>query len=261
MKTLPSFFLLLLLACTAAAPPVNTNTVTYDAGFARFLSAPRTVEMSGGVTFTQSDARLQTRAAVVTLDDQQRAVSAKSASPVHLNDAQNDLTGASGFVDFTRHLATVTGSVTLLMRPGAQETNAPKGSPRKNFKAPATMTCALMTYDYRKKTGIVPGPLTVHQSIVRVNNPVPLQRTLTADGATYDGNAQTVTLTGTVRGTDSDGNAIEAKAVPGRGVVIGIKEGAETIEASFPVHGVFQAKDNDAPPAPAPPVKPAPKPR
>lgn len=212
----------------AAAPPSPSQTVAYDAGAARWLNAPRTVEMSQGVTFSQDDAFLKTAAAIVALDDQQRALNAKAATSVHLYDTQNDLTGAQGFVDFTRHLATLTGSIVLTVKPGKP---APASSVRSQFKDAATLTCALMTYDYRKKIGRVPGALTIHQK----------DRVLTADAGEYDTRAQTVVLTGNVHGHNGMGE-IHAPYVK-----ISLQEGKEYIFVPGPnIHGVFHVPPEQA---------------
>ena len=227
----------------AAAPPGGgAQTVTYDAGYARWLNAPRTVEMSQGVTFQQDDAFLKTSAATVVLDDQQRALSAKSVAAVHLYDTQNDLTGSQGFIDFTRHLATVTGDIVLTVKPGPREAQSSAKSIRRRFTAPATLTCREMTYDYRRKIGRVPGPLTVRQN----------DRVLTADAGEYDTRAQVVTLTGNVHGHNGEGTIVAPL------VKVGLQEGSEYISIPGPnVHGVFNVKPepDDAsastPPAPA----------
>ncbi len=227
----------------ASASPASSRTVSYDAGAARWLNAPRTVEMSQGVTFNQDDAFLKTTAAVVALDDQQRALNAKSATAVHLYDAQNDLTGSQGFVDFTRHLATLTGSIVLVIKPPK---STPTSSVRSQFKDAATLTCAKMTYDYQQKLGHVPGALTIHQK----------DRVLTADEGEYDTRAQTIVLKGNVHGHNGEGE-IHAPLVK-----IGIKEGSEYIFLPGPsIHGHFNVPPEQAdalPLPPAPKTNPAP---
>lgn len=234
---------LLLHAAPSAAPahPASSRsaasqTVSYDAGAARWLNAPRTVEMSQGVTFNQNDAYLKTAAAIVALDSQQRALNAKSSTPVHLYDVQDDLTGAQGYVDFTRHLATLTGSIVLVVKPAKA---SPNTSLRSQFKDAATLTCALMTYDYRQKIGHVPGSITIHQK----------DRVLTADKGEYDARAQTVTLTGNVHGHNGDGE-IHAPLAK-----MGLKEGSEFIFLPGPsIHGRFNVPPDQAEAIPLPPV-------
>lgn len=229
-------------AAAASVPRPSAETVAYDAGAARWLNAPRTVEMSQGVTFNQGGATLSTAAAVVALDNQQRALNAKSDTQVHLTDPQNDLTGAHGYVDFTRHLATLTGNVVLVVKPGKP---APSASLRAQFKDAATLTCDKMTYDYRTKIGRVPGPLTVRQK----------DRTLTADTGEYDTRAQVVTLTGNVHGHNGSGD-IAAPLVK-----MGVREGDEYISIPGPnVHGVFAVPPEDADLLPNAPASSAPPP-
>jgi lipopolysaccharide export system protein LptA len=225
-------------SAVAAAPAGDTNSyVTYDAGFSRWLNAPKTVEMSQGVNFQQGDAVLKTEAAVVTLDEQQRARSAKSLAPVHLFDPQNDLTAKRGAIDFTKRVATLADNIVLTVKPAAKAAK-PNGGLRSRYKDPATITCESIVYDYKKKVAHVPGALTVHQK----------DRVVTADSAEYDGNGQVVTLLGHVHGRDKDGNVIETSKL-----VMVIKEGAESITIPVPTHGKFRVKEEeDEKPASAP---------
>ena len=246
---LPAAVLLALLlrpgAQTQAQGAKPAQFVTYESGAAQWLSAPHTLELSRGVQFGQDDAVLRTDAATALLDDNSNVISAKAAGPVHLFDSQDDLTGRHGSVDFTKHLATLEGGIVLLVKPGKREASAKNNSPRRQFKDPATLTCAAMTYDYRHKVGRVPGPLTVVQN-VRAKDGRTLTRTLTADAGLYDGKKETIQLVGTIRGTDSDGNRIEGDTRSlGKPVLINIKEGFEALFAPFKTTGVFPVKPGD----------------
>lgn len=222
----------------AAKPPPDVGCV---AGTSQYLGTQRTIQMSQGVTFTQDDAVLKTDAAVAQLDKEYNLLTAEAQGPVHIYDPQDDLTGLHGSIDFTHHLAKLQDSIVLIAKPGKREANAPDGSPRKQFKDPATLTCAAMTYDYRRKIGKIPGPLTVHQIIQQKDGP--LTRTLTADAGVYNGHAETILLVGTVKGQDSDGNVILADTrASGKPVTIGIKEGAEYISVPFRTDGHFKVK-------------------
>jgi len=226
-----------LPAARAAAP----EYVTYKFGAAQWLSAPRSVEMSQGVTFGQDDATLKTDAAVALLDKDQNLVSAQAQGPVHLFDPQDDLTGLHGTIDFTHHLARLTDSIVLVVKPGRREASAPGASLRKQFRDPATLTCQAMTYDYKRKIGRVPGPLTVRQ-VIQTKDGLET-RTLTADAGLYNGNLKTIQLVGDVKGDYSSGSHISGDTRPtGRPVVIGIKEGAEYINVPFPLGGYFPVK-------------------
>ncbi len=256
---------------TAAASP---QTVTYAFGAAQWLNAPRSVEMSQGVTFGQDDATLKTDAAVALLDKEQHLLSAQAAGPVHIYDPQDDLTGQHGKIDFTRHLATLENNIVLLVKPGKREGQAAAGSPRRQFKDPATLTCQAMTWDYRRKIGRVPGALKVVQVIQTKDGPE--TRTLTADAGLYNGKLETIQLVGTVRVRTSAGDVFVADTRPsGRPVVIGTKEGAEYLSIKFPSNGILAVRPEDknggkdtvqdntddvdlTVPAPPPPKTPAP---
>ena len=226
-----------------AAPAASKapSPVGYKAGMSQYLASGRSIAMTQGVEFTQDDAVLRTDHATALTDGDANLLSADAPGPVHLFDAQDDLTGRRGSVDFTHHLARLSDSIVLRVTPGRREAQAPTGSPRRQFRDPATLTCAAMTYDYRRKLGKIPGPLTVRQVIQQKDGP--LTRTLTAEGGLYNGKAQTILLVGTVRGLDSDGNVIAADTrASGKAVVIGIREGAESISVPFKINGQFKVK-------------------
>ena len=248
-----------------AKPPGDVGVVV---GLTKYLADPRLTALSEGVQFTQDDAVMQTDHATALHDKDGSLLSADAPSPVHLYDPQDDLTGQHGTIDFTSHLAKLSGDVVLHVTPGKREAEAPDGSPRRQFKDPATLTCALMTYDYRRKVGKIPGPLTVRQIIQRKDGPV--TRTLTADAGLYSGRAQTILLVGSVKGEDSDGNVTNADTrASGKPIVIGIKEGAEYLSVPFKTTGRFKVKPqaddgkeggdglDEVPPVPPAPVSPS----
>ena len=241
-----------VLHAQSAAPAAAPETVSYASGAAQWLSAPRSLELSQGVQFGQDDAVLKTDAAVALLDGDQNLVSAKAQGPVHLYDSQDDLTGQHGSVDFTKHMATLRDSIVLVVKPGKREAGAGGSSLRKQFKDPATLTCQMMTYDYRFKIGKIPGPLTVTQ-VIQTKEDGLQTRTLTADAGLYNGKAETIQLVGDIKGTYSDGSKIEGDTRQlGKPVVINIKEGSESIFVPFKTTGVFpvkpQAKGSSASP-------------
>ncbi len=233
---------------TLHAGPADTKPaeapkfVTWKAGAAQYLNLPRTVEMSEGVTFGQDDATLVTDAAVALMDKEQNLVSAQAQGPVTITDPQDHLTGQHGSIDFTHHLAKLQDNIVLIVKPGKREAEAKEGSPRKQFKDPATLTCQIMTYDYRRKIGRVPGPLTVVQNFQTEDGPE--TRTLTADAGLYNGKAETIQLVGDIRVVYSDGSKLVADTRPsGKPVVIGTKEGEEYVKIPFPTTGMTPLKN------------------
>jgi lipopolysaccharide export system protein LptA len=220
----------------------DDDTVVYDSGPAQYIDKDHRWLMTGGVQFRQGDAYLETKSALVNLDQDMKAHDAKSLAPVHLWNAQDDLTGTNGFIDFSTHIATVKKNVTLIAKPDTDPGQA-KSSVRRQFKEPATVLCDEVVYNYRKRTGHIPGPLTVHQK----------DRTLTADSADYDGYRKEVVLHGHVHATLKDGSVIDAPEVQ-----IGIEEGHEWIYLPNRIHGVLSTKkdkdeNSNATPTPAPP--------
>jgi len=249
----------------AAKPPGN---VGMQVGLTKYLADGRSTALSEGVQFTQDDTVMRTDHVTALHDRDGSLLNADAPGPVHLYDPQDDLTGLRGTIDFTSHLAKLMGDVVLRVTPGKREAEAAQGSPRRQFKDPATLTCAMMTYDYRRKVGKIPGPLTVRQIIQRKEGP--LTRTLTADTGLYSGRAQTILLAGTVKGEDSDGNIINADTrASGKPIVIYIKEGAEYLSVPFKTTGIFKVKPqaddgkeggdglDEIPPAPPAPASPS----
>lgn len=230
------------LHAQGTAPSNPPKIVGCEADTANWLSYPHTAALDGNVRFTQDDAVLKTSAAVALLDKNSNVISAKALGPVHLYDAQDDLTGQHGSVDFTKHLATLRDNIVLVVKPGRREANAPDGSPRRQFKDPATLTCQMMTYDYRFDVGRIPGALTMTQ-VVQTKEDGLQTRTVTADAGLYNGKAQTVQLLGTFRVALSGGSAFEGDSRSNnKPVLINIKEGAESIFVPFHMQGHFTVK-------------------
>lgn len=205
----------------------NDRTVIFDAGFSRWLSAPHTVEMSQGVSFQQGEATLKTDSAIVYLDSDSHAQTAKSLSTVRLSDPSNDLTGDVGEIDFIRHIASLHGHVTLVTKHVMTD---------EGISDPSTMTCDAMTYNYRTKVGSIPGALTVRQA----------DRILLADSGVYDTSTRTITLTGNVHGHDTKGNQLS-----GPTATVLITPGHEEVTLQGPIHGSFPVSDDATTSVPA----------
>jgi len=231
-----------VLHAQSSAPAAAPETVSYQSGSSQYLSAPHTLELSQGVQFGQDDAVLKTDTAVTLFDKDNNVISAKAQGPVHLYDTQDDLTGQHGSVDFTKHLATLRDSIVLVVKPGKREASAGGSSLRRQFKDPATLTCQMMTYDYRFKIGRIPGPLTVTQ-VIQTKEDGLQTRTLTADAGLYNGKAETIQLVGDIKITNSDGSKVQGDTRQlGLPVSLYIKEGAELLSVPFKTIGVFPVK-------------------
>jgi lipopolysaccharide export system protein LptA len=243
----------------AATPKADDDTVTYETGPSQYIDKEHRWHMTGGVTFHQGDAVLETQAATVDMDQDQDARDARSQSPVHLYNPQDDLTGEHGFIDFTTHIATLTDHITLIAKPskpsGTGAGSAPNDSAHTALKTPATVTCDEIVYNYRSKIGHIPGKVTVYQS----------DRTLTADSGDYDGYRKMVVLNGHVHEADKDGSVVDTPELQ-----VGVETGNEWIYIPHTTTGRWHVKksqgdeDKNAPtpePPPAlPPVTPQPDP-
>lgn len=216
------------VTATAApsAPATDDDTVTYDSGPSQYIDKDHRWLMTGGVLFQQGDAYLQTQSALVNLDSDMKAQDAKSLAPVHLWNKQDDLTGTHGTIDFTTHVATLRDHIMLIAKPDSKPSNS-KESVRRQFKEPATITCDVIVYNYRKRTGHIPGEVTIRQK----------HRTVTADSADYDGFRKLVVLKGHVHAVQDDGMVVNAPEVQ-----IGIEEGHEWLSIPTHVNGTIPGK-------------------
>ena len=212
--------------------------------------------LSGNVKLLFEDTTLRTDTAAFN----EKTQVATSPGALQIDDTQNTITASKGVAYYKKRLAEFTGDVRILIRPRAQDKNAPEGSLRREFKEPVTILCNLAQSNWRRKISTLTGGLTFKQK----------NRTLTADKAIYDGQAETLRLIGHVRGMDK-GDEIRADTA-----LIGLKEGAEFLEISGSkdqpfVQGRFRVEEDDenkpgeeetpeAVPDPAAPVPDAPVP-
>lgn len=216
------------ISASAKTPSVSAeeHIVTFENGFSKWLQAPHTIQMSQGVTFHQDQETLSMDAAIVYLDSDQSLVSAKSLTPVHVFDPDNDLTGLHGLIDFQTHIAKLQNDVVLIAKPSSKDKTV-HSSMRSQFRQTATLTCGELLYDYRHKYAQIPGPLTVTQKT----------RVLTSDRGDYDTTTGIVTLTGHVHGHDIAGNELS-----GPSAVLNINKGQESVTLYQPT-GIFHVKD------------------
>ncbi len=198
--------------------------------------------LSTGVKFTFEDTILRTDMAAFN----EKTQVATSPGRVQIDDAQNTIVGNKGVAYYGKARAVLTGNVRVLARPRPQNANAPEGSLRREFRDPVAITCDRVEYRWRRRVAVATGNLTFRQR----------DRTLTAEKAVYDGRAETVLLTGKVRGFDRSDEIRSPSAL------IGLREGEEFLELTGGVQGKIRVDDEeleDEPAAtPAAPVSPAP---
>lgn len=134
-----------------------------------------------------------------------------------------------------------------------------------------TITCDRVDDYYGKKFVIMRGNLVFKQHLVKGNGHA-VDRTMTAEHAEYDGNAEKMHLFAPVKAHDSDGESLTFD----KDVIVGTKEGEETLETTGQVNGkdilnpdeeggdstdntsIAAEKTSPAPPEKTPPVAPSP---
>lgn len=196
---------------------------------------------TGNVVIWYRDTTLRTDAATYNDDTQ----IANSPGKLQVDDAQNTVIGDKGVAYYKKRTAIVTGNVRITARPRPQDARAPQGSPRREFKDPVLITCDRVEYNWRTRVANAVDSLTVKFTL--------RERlwTVTAQRALYDGRAETVTLTGAVRGANEAGEEVNADSA-----VIVLREGAESLTMESPKSLKFRVDTADEEDEPLPPVTP-----
>jgi lipopolysaccharide assembly outer membrane protein LptD (OstA) len=218
------------------------------------------------VVFTSEDTRLTTDLATFSETTQ----IATSPGKMKIEDTNNSIVGDTGIAYYKTRDAKIRGNVTIVAKPSPEDQTAPEGSSRRQFDAPAAVTCDNVDYNWHTRIAIATGHLTMKQK----------DRVVTADRAVVDGRQEQVTLDGNVVFTNSKGERATSPKV-----VIVYKKGDEKFTATGGVKGTFSIQDEDeqaptdagskpvtppggappgtTPPAPAPstPAPPEPKPQ
>jgi lipopolysaccharide assembly outer membrane protein LptD (OstA) len=184
---------------------------------------------TGNLTLTSEDMTLTTAKAL--WNDNTKV--ATSPGKVTITDPENTLTGNTGTAYYRTKDAKIRGNVVINTRP-KPNTSAPEGSPRREFRAPAVITCESVDYNWRSKVAVATGNLKVVQK----------DRTVTADKCVFEGKQDRVTLEGNVVYTKANGE--QAKATK---VVIIITEGKEKFTANDIKEAIFKVEEDEETPA------------
>jgi lipopolysaccharide assembly outer membrane protein LptD (OstA) len=168
---------------------------------------------------------------------------ATSPGKLTIQDPRNTLTGNTGTAFYKRKDAQIRGNVVINARPKEPEKPLPADSPRKDFNAPAVITCEAVDYNWGTKVAVATGNLKLVQK----------DRTVTADKATFETKTDRVVLEGNVVYTKSNGERGKATWVE-----IIITEGGEKFKAKNLKDVVFEVDEEDEQPGTIPPdAKPA----
>jgi lipopolysaccharide export system protein LptA len=210
-----------LLAQSGAAPAPKRRVVTYEADsyHNRPLASGETFStLTGSVVIRSEESTLQTEKATYDGDTQV----ATSPTRLRLDDKQNTVVGDKGVAYYATRDVEITGNITINARPNPSDSaNAAKGSARRNFKDPVTITCTKVRYNWQSKKAVLTGNLTIKQK----------DRTITGDRGLYDGTAETVTLVGNIKSRRPTGETGDAPGANSRAIAC-FKEGAEYFEVN-----------------------------
>lgn len=163
-----------------------------------------------------------------------------------LDDDKHHMTGDKAHVDDRKSvkLAIFTGNVVIVIKPKAdtkaanRESAPANGDVAKEKDRGAIITCDKVEDYYKKEFAILTGRLNFTQKLTKADGHV-VERTGTASHAEYDGKAHKLHLFPPVDGKDSDGQVFHAE----HDVILGTKEGEETMQSDGPIHVVLLRDD------------------
>ena len=220
----------------SAATEQNENLLTYVSTAGGYWDENnRVLTLRGLVTFHQGQAEVDMNGATY---DRKTDV-ATSSSPVTITATDTTVTGNHGSVDFSKHVAILSGNIVMKVLPKPQDTIK-----EQEAKKPTTIACDQVNYNYRTKQAQTTGAVVIKQP----------GRTVTAADGQYDVTLKVVTLTGNVVGKSDDGKVIKAPLAK-----VSVDPDDEWIDLTGPVTGQFPVADSDnllspnSKPAPATP--------
>src|SRR5579871_418215 len=228
-------------------PDPDVNTKYDDIKFATFMLDEDTNMMSGtDFTFTRDDMVVTGKKAqhnndTLVLDAEGNLV---------VDDLKHHVTGDKAHIERKKALAVITGNVVIVLKPEEAPANGAAPAPpetkndrqqlQEDKKRGGTITCDRMDDYYKREFSILNGHLVFKQRILRKNGEI-LERTLTSEHAEYNGKEDRLVLFKPVSYSDSKGQKIETED----NVVIGTKEGAETITFNGPAKARVVRQEND----------------
>ncbi|MHB0913556.1 MAG: LptA/OstA family protein [Armatimonadota bacterium] len=205
-----------LFAQAPVKPEIKYTEVKYSADKSSYKweGDDRVLALQGNVKFTQGDTTL----AADKVDYRESTRTAVATGNLRIADDRSTITGDTCTVSFKEKKSTITGAVTLVIKPKAKD--------KSGLKDDATLTCQAIDYFYKEKRAVISSPLTLVQK----------DRTVNADSAVYQGEPELVELTGNVEGHDEKHTFSAPK------VTVSLKEDNEWVEAEKAT-GTFYIKD------------------
>jgi hypothetical protein len=211
---------------SASAADTDDNQLKYNAnGHGHWSGDESVLTVTGPVTFDQGEAEVKMEGAVYTKGTD----TAVSSAPITITDTDTTVTGDSGSIDFSTHVAILHGDIKMLIlpKPGdkVKEDEA---------KKPTTILCDQINYNYRVKKAHTIGSVIIKQPTTG--------RTVTADEGLYDASLKVVDLQGNVIGKSTDGKVVRTPHAR-----LSVDPNDEWLDADGPISGVIPVQDQDNP--------------
>jgi hypothetical protein len=201
----------------------NADELTYTASDGYWDENNQILTVRGPITFHQGKAQVDMTGAVF---DEKTNI-ATSSSPIKFTDEDTSVTGDHGSINFTTHIAILSGHITMIVLPKPEDQVKEQGA-----KKPTTILCDQVNYDYKVKKAHTAGEVTIKQP----------GRTVTSDDGQYDVVAKIIDLTGDVIGKSTDGKKITA---PHAQISVDPKD--EWMRLDGPITGIEPVPSQDNP--------------
>ena len=158
-----------------------------------------------------------------------------------MDDPKHHVTGSKADVDDVKKIAIITENVVMVVKPAPDKDSAkPDADLNSERKQGIVITCDYVKDYYKRKFTILRGHLVFRQKIKKKDGST-LERVLTAEHAEYNGETDKMLLFTPVKGHDSDGQTTEFE----KDVLLGTKEGEETLETKGRTKAIFIIDDAD----------------
>jgi lipopolysaccharide assembly outer membrane protein LptD (OstA) len=225
-----------------AAPAPDADAHKVHVKYAGHLSTEGDIwHFTGGVILVHDDMTLTAD----LCDFNNKAQTAVATGHLKITDPDSTITGDQVQADFNQKLAHIVGNVTIITQRKKPDKPDTTGGVAEAREKKTTITCPQIDYLYAddKKQATVTGPVKAVQD----------DKTVYADAASYDGVADTATLTGNVRLVTTGGSEFRCPAV-----TISLKDDSMSADN---LTGVAVEEEKPAPAAtPATPPASAPPP-
>lgn len=238
---------------TVSGPAIPKDAAKPEPKKGRFSGDEVTSDIQTGIT-TARDIKYTEDDTVVTGDKgRYNKTTRQLFAQGHLvmDDPKHHVTGGKADVDNKKKIAIITENVVMVLKPAPDKANEKAdASVNSERKQGIVITCDRVEDYYKRKFTILRGHLVFKQKIKKKDGSM-VERTLTAEHAEYNGATDKMLLFTPVKAHDSDGQT----SVFEKDVLLGTKEGEETLETKGRTEATFNIDDSDDGDGEAPPVK------